>query len=251
MKKLFKKFGLNGKEIDVFLKLLELGSQSVSILAKSCKIPRPTMYLILEKLKKKSMILEFEKFGIKYAKAVSPKDLFLVLERKKYEIEETRKILKNSIPELEKLENKLSITPKVRFYEGIKEVEKIYENIIQEKNKFYAFFNPEFVKKFMPKYYLKIPENIKKHDRKSQEILIDCNAAQEYFKKFNSKNHQIKIFPKNINFPSDTIITDEKIFMIAYDNNLNYISATEIWSKPLAQTQKVIFDELWDKYKKL
>ncbi|MDH3324930.1 MAG: hypothetical protein OEL89_04795 [Candidatus Peregrinibacteria bacterium] len=247
MKKLFQKFGLNDKETDTFLKLLELGSQPASVLAKNLEIPRPTVYLILENLQKKSLVEVFPKFDVKYFRTVSPKDLFAVLERQKLEISKTEKILEESLPALESLKNKLSITPKVRFFETAKEIEKIYDTVLKEKSEFRATFNPYFVKKFMPKYFNLIAETLKNNKIPARELLIDCSEAREYFEKFNSKNHQIKILPKRINFPSDTIISGDKIFMIAYNDDEKQISATEILSPPLAQTQKMIFDELWEK----
>jgi hypothetical protein len=82
----------------------------------------------------------------------------------------------------------------------------------------------------------------------AEEILMDCDEAQEYKKLFSTKLHRIKIFPKEIKFMSDIIITNEKIFLISYDEILSNISATEIHNKNMAQTQKMVFNELWEKY---
>ncbi len=244
MKKLFAKFGLNNKETDTFLKMLELGANPASTIAKNLDIPRPTVYLILEKLREKQLIEVFDKFGVKYFKAISPKDLFNILERQKSDIELTEQILSKKLEVLNKLENKLSITPKVKFYERSREVENLYANILKEKHEFCAIFHPYFVKKFMPKFHFVIPQTLKKNKIPAREMLINCDEAHEYLEKFSSSTHQIKILPKTMNFPSDTIISGNKIFMIAYDKS--NISATEIWSKPLAVTQQMIFDQLWE-----
>jgi hypothetical protein len=50
-------------------------------------------------------------------KCVDVKNLFNILDKEENKISTTRKILESKMGELEKLENKLSITPQVRFYE--------------------------------------------------------------------------------------------------------------------------------------
>lgn len=242
MKELFKNLGVNNKEMETFLKLLELGAQPVSVVARHMSIPRPTMYLILENLKKLNLVEEFEHGGIKYFKCIPVKDIEEVLKLKEIKIRETSELLERNISDLEKLENRLSITPKVKFFEGKDEVTKVYENVLKEKT-FTAIFNPEVVKKIMPVYLTKVAETIRKNSLKVRELVTDCKEAKDYIKKYNLKNHQIKILPKNMAFYSDTIICKEKIYMISYGDN--EISATEIYSEALAKTQKNIFEQLW------
>ena len=81
------------------------------------------------------------------------------------------------------------------------------------------------------------------HVENTKEILVDSAEAREYKKLYESKNHKIKIFNKSTNFESDTIICFDKIYMISYGKK--DLSAIEIWNKSLADTQHVLFDELW------
>jgi sugar-specific transcriptional regulator TrmB len=243
MKNLLKQLGLNKKESEVYLRLLELGAQPVSIIAKHSSVPRSSMYIVIEKLKESGLVEEFQRIGIKYVKCIPVDDIHVILDQKEQSIENTKKLLNSRLLELKNLENRLSITPKTKIYEGRNEVRKIYEQVLKEKS-FQAFFNPKTVKKHMPEYHYKIPETIKKNKGKAQEILIYSPEATEYKKLFNSKNHQIKILPKEATFDSDTIITDEKVFMILYDDQ--DISALEIWSKALAETKKTAFQYMWD-----
>lgn len=244
MKQIFKNLGLNDKEMYAFLKLLELGAQPASVIARHVGIPRSSMYLILDNLKQNHLIEEFERASVKYFKCIPVKDIENILKAKIKMIENTLDILKNHMGELETLENRLSITPKVKFFEGKEAVMKVYEEVLKE-NEFLAFFNPYLVKKCMPEYHFKIPEALKLTGGKAKELLIACEEAREYKKLFNSKKHQIKILPKQDLFESDTIICKEKIYMISYGEN--EVCATEIYNKSLAQTQRVIFEEMWGK----
>lgn len=244
MQKLFQQFGLKRKEKETFLKLLELGAQPVSVIAKQIGIPRSSMYLVIENLRKSQLIEAFERAGIKYVKCIPIKNIPDILKIQERQIKQTLKELNEKIPELEKLENRLSITPKVKFFEGKNAVMKMYEEVLREKE-FCAFFNPHLVKKIMPEYHFKIPETLKKNGGKAKELLVNCSEAKEYQNLFNSKNHQIKILDKNTIFPSDTIICQDKIYMISYGEK--DLSAIEIFNSSLAQTQRILFDEIWEK----
>ena len=247
MNHLLKKLGLNTKEATAFLKLMELGAQPISNWAKQCSIPRPTMYLVLESLKEKKLIEVFGRFGITYAKAVAAADLEKVIDQKAREVEQTRSLLKQSLPALEKLENRLSLTPTVRFHEGKNAVAHMYENIIsQVENEFYAIFSPELLQKLLPKYVDEYPSKLKKRSVNAQEIVTNTKLGQTYQKQYQSNNHKIKLFPKNIEFPADTILVNNQVFLIAYGDN--QVTATEINSPAIYQAQKALFEELWNKY---
>src|SRR3989339_256391 len=185
MKSLFRQLGINDKEMYAFLKLLELGAQPASVIAKHAGVPRSTMYLILDDLKKNHLIEEFNRANIKYFKCIPVKDIENILLAKIKMLENTLDILKNHMDELEALENRLSITPKVKFFEGKEAVMKVYEEVLKE-NEFLAFFNPYLVKKCMPEYHFKIPEALKLTGGKAKELLIACEEAREYKKLFNS-----------------------------------------------------------------
>jgi sugar-specific transcriptional regulator TrmB len=242
MKILFKHLGLNEKEMNTFLTMLEYGAQPVSVIAKHVGLPRSSMYLILEKLKKLGFVEEFERADIKYVKCIPVKNIADVLRTKERRVHQTLEELEEKLPELETLENKLSITPKVKFFEGKKAVMKMYENVLKEK-RFYAFFHPHFVKKIMPEYHFKIPEMLRKNKGKAMELLVSCPEAVEYQKRFHSFSHKIKVLPKAVVFASDTIICSNKIYLISYGEK--EVSATEIINASLAKTQRVLFEQLW------
>lgn len=239
---LFERLGLTAKETSTFLTLLELGAQPVSVIAKHVGVPRSTMYLILESLKKAQLITEFKRSGIRYSKAISVREISDILEMKKRSIGQTEMLLKAHFLELESLESKLSITPHIKFFEGKEAVLLMYEAFLREKT-FVAFFNPDLVKKLTPEYHYRIPESIKKKGQKVRELLINSKEAHYYKQQYETKLHQVKILPKTVRFESDTIICPEKIYMISYGEK--DLSAIEIYNASLAATQKAFFDELW------
>jgi len=242
MKQLFQNLGASEKESQTFLKLLELGAQPVSVIARYMHVPRPTMYLILEGLKKLSLVEGFERNGMKYFKCISVKEIDDVLKAREAGVQQTMKIFKEKLPELSVIENKLSITPRVKFFEGEDAVMKMYESILNEKS-FCTFFNPGVENRVMKIYFDKVEKAIKKNKIKASEFVIDCKEGREYFARANSKNHKIKILPKNTKFDSDTIICRDRICMVSYGEK--EVSAVVIWNDALVATQKAMFEELW------
>lgn len=242
MKTLIAAFGANERQAETYLRLLSLGAQPISAMARQMGTPRSTMYLMMEDLKKLQLVEHFRRDGITYVKATQPKNLLNILLAEEKRLEEMKKNLKKNLPTLETLENKFTITPHVRFFEGKKGISQIYEQVLYEK-KFIAYFNPALVKKFMPQYHFKIPESIRDQGKRAKELLVAGKAALEYQRKFHSPYHQIKMLPKGIVFPSDMIITEEKVYMISYSER--EVSGTELTSPSIAKTHQEMFSMLW------
>ncbi|MFA6529197.1 MAG: helix-turn-helix domain-containing protein, partial [Candidatus Gracilibacteria bacterium] len=127
MKELFESLGAGEKEMQAFLKMLELGAQPISIIAKFVGVPRSSMYVILDRLKALHLVEEFEQKNIKYVRCIPVENLKNILESKEKQLEQTLVMLGKKLPELENLENRLSITPKVKFHEGKEGVMQVYE----------------------------------------------------------------------------------------------------------------------------
>jgi len=242
MKELFKNLGVNQKEMETFLKLLELGAQPVSVIARHMSVPRSSMYLILENLKKVGIVEEFDRAGMRYFKCIPVSAIADVLAAKESKIRQTMNILDKNLPQLKALENTFSITPKVKFFEGKEAVMKMYEGILKEKG-FDAYFNPQVENPVMEIYFKKVEKVIKASRLNVRELVIDCPKGRRYAKDCNSKNHKIKLLPKDAMFNSDNFICDDRICMVSYDEK--EVSAVVIFSEQLVKTQKAIFEQLW------
>lgn len=243
MKKLLKSFGANDKEAEIFLKLLELGAQPISVIAKHSGIPRPSMYVVLEKLKKLGLIEEFPRYGIKYVKCIAVNDMEDLIKLREKNLSYLSQMLSEKKHEFLDLESKLSSAPRIKLYQGKLEVMKMYEQILKTGG-FYALFNPKLVKTMMPEYHFKIGEILKENKWSAKELLTHCDEAFEYKKLFSSSLHKIKILPKKILFKSDTIIKNGIIYMISYGEE--DLTGTEIVNDSLAATQKAEFEYIWD-----
>ena len=245
MDALFHRLGLKKRETETFLRLLELGPQPVSVVARQAGIPRTTMYLMLDRLKKTQLVEEFERKGIKYVRCIPVRSISDVLRNREREIQHTLTILEENITKLEALENTTSITPKVRFFEGREEVMKMYAQITREPA-FCAFVDLESVRENMPEYYEIIPDMLRERQGTARELAVDSPAARRYRRKYHSKKHRITLLPSSLHFTSDIIICKDHFYMTAYGKEK--ISAIQITSSSLAQTKQVLFEKLWSLY---
>ena len=244
MDDLFIRLGLSQKESTAFLELVRLGACPVSTWAKHANINRTSMYVMMERFKSLGLVNTFVHKGIMYVQAIRMAEISALLYDKERVMETTRGLLEKYLADLQKLEKAHGITPKVRFYEGKNRVEAMYEEVVDERS-FKAFFNPERVKRVMPVYFHKIPQMLKAHGGRAKELLIRCKEAEEYLSLYKSEKHEILMLPRDVKFSSDTIITEQKIFLVGYSED--DVVATEIWNEELAQTQSVLFDLVWEK----
>lgn len=246
MKDLLSRFGLTEKEAKAFLELIALGASPVAEWAKQAQINRSSMYVILEKLQKDGLVTTFTSNGVSHVQAIPIVELKALINDKEDFLAETKSQFEKLLPELQKLEKNNGVTPKVKFYEGKKRVETMYEEVLKE-NSFCAFFNPQRIKTYMPEYFDKIPQNLRQNGGVAKELLIPCKEASEYIEKYLSPKHQIKLLGSKVDFSSDTIITNQKIYLVGYSKD--DVVGTEIWNEELAQTQATLFDLIWSTIK--
>lgn len=228
--------------MEIFLKMFRLGAQPASVIAKNLGIPRSTTYLYLEELKKLGLVEEFQKSGMKYFKCIPVAEISALLNARKTEIQYAIDSYKEILPNLEQMESKFSIIPKVVFYEGDEAVMKMYEELLKEDS-FYSFVNPEVSNLVMDIYWHKIDDEIIRKKMKVKELVVDGEKGRLYKKNCNSKNHEIKLLPKDVVFDSDNLICRDKIFMVSYGEK--EVFAIKIQGEILANSYRMIFEQLW------
>ena len=103
-------YGFYDKEAKVYLTMLELGSSIASTIARRTEINRGTTYSILEDLKRRGIVNDITKDGVRYYSAISPEILFKQQEEK-YEN------IKSQLPEIMAITNKFGSKPKTQFFE--------------------------------------------------------------------------------------------------------------------------------------
>ncbi len=249
------KIGLNDKEGEVYLALLELGSQPASIIGKKAGINRSTTYLVLESLIKKGYVNQHVRADVKYFTAADPKTILQDLNKKEKEMEEYKNEFEELLPEFYSLINPLSIKPKVKFYEGEEGIKRAMEDTLTAKEPIRAWgaynswmsasknlqnFIHQYAKQRIDKY--KIPVRV---------LIEDTKAVRNFFNKeyptlSKRKNLLIeaKWMPNDImEFKNEINIYDDKVSIVSLAKN--ELLGVVFESHEIAKTHKAIFDMAW------
>lgn len=120
-------FGLNEKESAVYLALLELGEASISGVVAKSGVKRTTVYATLTSLHERGLVSRTTRRKRTLYLAQDPRILRKILG------EQERK-LETMMPELLSLTNALEHKPTVRFFEGVKGIEHVYEDTLRFPN---------------------------------------------------------------------------------------------------------------------
>jgi sugar-specific transcriptional regulator TrmB len=133
---ILKSFQLSETEIRLFLKVLELGGQPASNIARVCEMPRNTVRSILDNLVKKGLMVKTNRAKTQYYATENKDNLIRLLKfRRMRQNEETER----QIELLNRYGDELSARhwaqsrPRITFYEGHAGLEKVYEDTLTAK----------------------------------------------------------------------------------------------------------------------
>jgi len=248
------KFGFSPKESKIYLTALELGSSSVIQIAQKARINRGTTYDILESLIKKGLISYFIKGKKRYFAAEKPERLLDVLENqrkelltKEEEIEKRQQEIKELLPELRSIYNLPTEKPKVRFFEGKEGILNIYEEILQETDEvwFYGAFKDLF--HVFPNFISMIKRQIKA-GLKIRDLVTRSKEALKVRVLYKKPKQEMRFLPKGLGLTTDNMIYGNKFAMISFGQKMHGVV---IESREIVQTQRKIFEILWEKAEKV
>ncbi len=232
MEEELKEYGLTEKEAKLFLVCLKTGEATANRLAELIDIPRSTVYDLLQKLLNKGLISTTIKGSKAYFIANNPKVLLKSLDDKRYKIERI-------IPQLLNIQNQIHEKPIAEIYEGRKGVIFALDSVLNNaksikligsrKNAINVIeYHPDnFIAKRIEK---KIP---------IKQILEDSPEAR---KLKSLKYSKVKYL--------ESIKNSKNVIFIYNDTVINLIlgpelSVIKIQSIEYAESQEILFDEMW------
>lgn len=240
------KLGLSEKEAKVYLAALELSKDTVQNIAKKAGINRPITYVVLEKLMKMGLISSLEQGKKTYFVAEDPKELELLLEKQRREIDDKKNELKAVMNELSAIHNSRSDKPIVKYFEGedgLLTMDKYGRNLMRKGSETIAITPVDLIeKKFPERRKQAISERVKLGVR-SRTIYTHKDGPIDNYT--NKKELREGLFvPRNL-LPIDTTITvypdwGVKIFYFG-DNPYGVV----IESKDIAKNMRVLLDLAW------
>ena len=172
-------FGLNDKEISVFLTCLKVGSSLVQDIARLSQLNRTSTYDILSSLESKGLVSHTISSGKRFYQAIRPKDLLNLLKQKE-------ELIKDILPELDSLVKTHTHKPKIEEFSGLDSLKNLFESILNESKHFDCMASKKHLFKLFNFYF---PHFVEKRKKKgihvriiSDEIPFDKDAPHKIIK---------------------------------------------------------------------
>lgn len=217
-------FGLSEKEAKVYLALLELGSGSVSEIARRARVTRTNTYHLLSALQSYGLVSSSESKSAKSVfSAEKPERLLYMMREKLGEAERRYSDAKDLMPEIKSIyhdpEQKLS----VRYYEGVEGIITAYEDTLTAKTKILGYASVEHQHSFFPGYF---PEYYERRTQKG--IPVECFLAETKdslrIKSLDKKHlRNTCIIPPRFQISPEINIYDDKVAVLSLKEKFGVI----------------------------
>lgn len=233
------KLGLNEKETQLYLGLLELGEATIARLAEKSGIKRTTCYDIIDSLKGKGLVGQTTH---------KKKTIFLAEDPRKMEtyLEEKKDILKNIMPELLSVANFLDKKPRVRYFEGLSGIKDAYRDTLKYANReILAWASPQSVSHFDYDWFWQFYLPKRAENRIWMRVIVPETNEIKKFTQYNQKHlRKVKFVPAK-QFPFEVEINlygKRNIAIMAFEEKIAMI----IESEKVFNTLKSIFELNWN-----
>jgi len=238
-------FGLSEEEVVVYITALEQGSTTVLELARSTKIPRTTVYLLIDSLTEKGLLTLTAQGKKKLYVPASPEDLITLAKAKHAQLEHTIGSLSEELPQLQALFNMSHQKPKIRYYEGVEEVKRVYEDtLLSEKILVHCMSQDAkmIMGEYLEKYFIRVARKM----IHTKELVSDSEEDKKYQQEYSTSRNQIICIPSKYQTNTDYMIYKDCVAFITYKDQVPVgvvISDTEI-----TRFEKIRFMMVWERF---
>lgn len=249
MKNILKELGLNGTETDVYLALLPVGQASASIIAYHSGYDRSTVRYACNKLVKKGLLKSEKKAGKTLYFPESPFKLLFLLEEDKRRLQKKEDMIHRVIVELNAVIDPSSTLPKVRCYDGLKEIKASYDQLLEnskEKKIYTTFFSDGAVSAQLYNYFMEeyMPKRVE-NGIHSRHITLDSPKNREEQEQDEALLREMRFLSQERMPKLDAAIhmSDDMVHYMGFtDSN---IFALVIENKKISDMFRSVFEILW------
>ena len=231
--------GLNEKESEVYLTILELDRATVLEVAKRSKIKRSTVYEIIPLLESKGIVKK-TKYGKKiFFVAESPKTVLSLIKEKEERFRE-------ALPELMAIFKSTEKRPKVFFYQGKDEIKEMYFDTLRGGKPIYNYTSTIDLYRYLDEEVIKdYVERRIKLGIVTNIVAVDTPESREWQKNAVREMRKIKLIPnKSYDFSADVQIYGNKVIICTYKHGSGLFGLL-IEDENIAKMQKLAFDIMW------
>lgn len=245
------KLGIKPNETKVYLKLLELGPSTVMVISKKTRIPRTTVYRIVENLMQHGLISQTFRGEDKVIIAERPELATSILMNKETELKNKLREITTAKDEFAKVVDKIyevvekDDTPdmQVRYFEGKQSVYRVYREIMNA-SLIRSFVNVGKIKSEFPNNIDEFRKALdKNHTMQMWEIIEDRSESKAAVGNLHERYHY-KFMPNSVEFTDiDLMIYDDKVAFITVGKKL---TALVVNSPTIVSMLKAIHSLVWE-----
>jgi sugar-specific transcriptional regulator TrmB len=231
--------GLDTEEAALYIAGLKLGTAPASAYAKKTGFNRITTYNNLEKLTKRGIFSVVRKRNAKSYQPISPEKLSI-------EARKNVEALERILPDLRGIMGNHHRTPRVRYFEGMEGVRKVYEDTLTADGLLLNFANSKMVRSFWKDYDTEyVAERVKKGIF-LKGIAPDDEAGRKVQGEDKINLREIRLVSvKDFPLSNEIKIYDNKVAIVSFPEDESEIFGVIIESKEVADTQRQIFEMAW------
>lgn len=238
----FKKLGFSEKQAEIYLVLLALGPSSVRNLARKCELNRGVVYEALKMLREKNLVNLYEKNAKQYFVAEDPTKLQTLVAEQVAELKTVESSIKELVSELKSIYDKGGARPVARYFEK-GEIKEILEDVLET-----CELTGEM------EYRIYSDANLREYLYEGFETFSDARVGKGIAVRVIAIGSggelrgldERKYLKIKTTSPTYTLIYPGKTAYISLDPHGELVGVI-IENAGIHETQKKIFDELWNR----
>jgi HTH-type transcriptional regulator, sugar sensing transcriptional regulator len=243
--KIFEKLGISGNEQEVYVHLLKNGGASIRQIAGDTGINRGTVYEALKSLIDRGLVSHSQKKQKQQFVAEDPSTLKTIFKEEKQRLVSVRKELSRSLPALQALYGTKREDPVIKIHDGHAGTKLILEDVLktmaEETDKMYRVYSAANIREYIYYNFSSFSERRIKAGIKARVIAIGSGGE------IRGMDERRWITAKR-GAPAYMIIYGKKTATISLSQGRPH--SVVIKDTGLVETQKLIFDSLWEKLAK-
>jgi sugar-specific transcriptional regulator TrmB len=251
VKELLSKIGLNEKEIQVYLTILQHGKITPAALSKVVGINRTTVYSVAKELIRKGLIIEDLGSSTRKLLAKPTEELTSFIDQEEKILVKKRELAKRAISELQSVvKTQQFAMPKIVFIPEAELEVYLYNNTpkwnesINRRDGIYWGFQDHTLVINYEKWVDWTWESAKPEIK---ELRLLSNEAETRVKKKKFAKRQIRFWEQSKNFTATTWVNGDYVIMIVTNQRPHYL--IEIHDATLAHNLRELFKGIWSTLK--
>lgn len=235
-KEALESLGLQEKEINIYMALLELNESSVALIAKKSGVKRPTAYVVLRELEEKGFVSHTMRGNRTLYAPQHPQKL---LTEAQLRVEE----LSDVMPQLTSLFEKKKGRPRIVIYEGKERLDRANDEMFMIGGDVFYIGTLKLSMDALPRTYSKTKYIKFGPEFRVFELIEDCNESKEYAERVSGEYRTVRFMPQNmLPFEADIAMFGNRVLITSVKKEYFTIS---IESDELSHAFRNMFQVIW------